>query len=87
MKKKNNQEFVLPAYQWVIILLAFIMLWIMSGCEICEECTTTTYQVGGIQDPSISTREVCGRQEIKNAEKTVETNYSGVIMRAETKCR
>lgn len=59
-----------------------------QSCEICEECTTTTYQVGGIQDPYTSTREVCGRDEIKNAKKEVITDYGGgVIVKSTTKCK
>lgn len=68
-----------------ILLLCLITV---SGCEICEECTTTTYQVGGLQDPYTTTREVCGRGEIKNAEKDVTVDYgSGVVFKSTTKCR
>lgn len=60
----------------------------LSGCEICEECTTTTQQVGGQQDPYTSTREVCGRDEIKNAKKDITIDYgSGVIVKSTTKCK
>ena len=70
------------------IAVLITMSALLTGCEICEECTTTTYQVGGIQDPYTSTREVCGRAEIKNAEKDVTTDYgSGVIVKSTTKCR
>jgi len=68
--------------------LLIIALIALSGCEICEECTTTTYQVGGSQDPYTSTREVCGRDEIKNAKKEVITDYgSGIIVKSTTKCK
>ena len=68
--------------------LLITMTALLSGCEICEECTTTTYQVGGIQDPYTSTREVCGRDEIKNAKKEVTTYYgSGMIVKSTTKCK
>lgn len=88
--KKPNCEFTLPAYQWwiIIALVAAFYVCLFTGCEICEECTTTTYQVGGIQDPYTSTREVCGRDEIKNAKKEVTTDYgSGVIVKSTTKCK
>lgn len=68
------------------LLIAIAIL--CQSCEICEECTTTTYQVGGIQDPYTSTREVCGRDEIKNAKKEVITDYgSGFITKSTTNCK
>lgn len=66
-----------------LILLSLLL----TGCEVCEECVTTTYQVGGLQDPYTTTREVCGRDEIKNAEKDVTVDYGGFTTKSTTKCR
>ncbi len=67
--------------------LLFACLISVSGCEVCEECTTTTYQVGSPQEPVITTQEVCGKKEIRQAEGVTEVIYSGQTVRSETKCR
>lgn len=46
----------------VLIILSFVAI---SSCQVCEECTTTT-TVGS--QSTVSTKEICGKKDIRNAE-------------------
>lgn len=67
--------------------LAIILMVALSSCEVCEECTTTTYQSGVSTPLGTSTTEVCGRKEIKQAEGTTTATSGGVIVTIVTKCK
>ena len=67
--------------------LAIILMVALSSCEVCEECTTTTYQSGVSTPLGTSTTEVCGRKEIKQVEGTTTATSGGVIVTIVTKCK
>ena len=67
--------------------LAIILMVAISSCEVCEECTTTTYQSGVSTPLGTSTTEVCGRKEIKQVEGTTTATSGGVIVTIVTKCK
>ena len=67
--------------------IIFILLTALYSCEVCEECTTTTYQNGVSTPLSTSTTEVCGRKEIKQIEGTTTATSGNVTVTTTTKCR
>ncbi len=66
--------------------LAIILMVVLSSCEVCEECTTTTYQNGVSTPLATSTTEVCGRKEIKQIEGTTTATSGGVTVTTKTVC-
>ena len=67
--------------------LAIILMVALSSCEVCEECTTTTYQNGSSTPLATSTTEVCGRKEIKAMEGTTTATSGSVTVTTKTVCR
>jgi hypothetical protein len=66
--------------------LLIILAIALSSCEVCEECTTTTYQNGVSTPLATSTTEVCGRKEIKQIEGTTTATSGSVTVTTKTVC-
>lgn len=67
-------------------MMIVVVSMLLTGCEVCQECTTTYYDVNG-NVATTTTDEVCGRSEIKQVEGTKYTTEQGTTTKTTTRCK
>lgn len=66
------------------LLIAVIMA-ALASCEVCEDCTCTTYN--GPYVLSTTTTEVCGKKEIKATEGTTTATSGNQTVTIKCRCK
>lgn len=68
----------------IIILAAMTAL---ASCQVCQDCTCTTYATGSSTPLSTTTVEACGKDEIKAIEGTTTSTSSGITVKQVCNCK